>query len=68
MGLFSNYKQSDELNEGIVQQVYRPGEEWIVRVNDVYWHALSPNGSNFLPGDRIQVIGQKNIKLLISPM
>lgn len=66
--LFASNRKRNELNEGFVLEISRPGKEWIVKVNDVYWRAMSVSDVNLLPGDRIQVIGQENIKLLISPI
>ena len=67
-GVFASSRKKNDFSEGFVLEIYRPGEEWIVKVNDVYWRALSVSETDLSPGDRIQVIRQENIKLLISPL
>ncbi|MEL7331802.1 MAG: NfeD family protein [Cyanobacteria bacterium J06560_2] len=66
--LFGSRHRLNEFGEGVVLETVRPGKEWVVRVDDVYWHAIAAAENNFSPGDRIRVIRQEKTKLIISPI
>jgi membrane protein implicated in regulation of membrane protease activity len=54
--------------EGTVTEVIRPGKEWRVSVDGVYWSANALTYVELFPGDDFQVIGRKGIKLMIRPV
>lgn len=57
-----------EAKEGVIDEILNPGKEWRVKVQGIYWHARTTVGTNFSPGEHIQVVGRQNSKLLIAPM
>jgi membrane protein implicated in regulation of membrane protease activity len=51
---------------GVVDSIVNQGQEWRIRVHGVYWTAMATQPVEFNLGDRVQVIGRQNIKLIIS--
>jgi membrane protein implicated in regulation of membrane protease activity len=51
---------------GVIDSVVRQEHEWRVQVYGVYWTALATQPVRLLPGDRIQVVGRQNQKLIIT--
>jgi membrane protein implicated in regulation of membrane protease activity len=52
--------------EGTIDSVSKPGIEWIVRINGVYWKARSAvSGVQFRVGDLVKPISRQGNKLLI---
>lgn len=54
--------------EGVIHSVIKPGLEWVVRVNGVYWKARAALASySFQAGDAIRPIDRQGNTLLIEP-
>jgi membrane protein implicated in regulation of membrane protease activity len=56
----------DKIINGVIDSVIQQGQEWRVYVQGRYWGALAVQPVDLQPGDRIQVVGRQNIKLLIT--
>jgi membrane protein implicated in regulation of membrane protease activity len=59
---------SESGKEGVIDGVLEPMKEWRIKVHGVYWNARSIVNSDFEPGERISVIGRRDLKLLIARM
>ncbi|WOD37450.1 NfeD family protein [Nodosilinea sp. E11] len=54
--------------KGVIHSVVKPGMEWVVRVNGVYWTARAALADHsFNPGDTIRPIDRQGNTLLIEP-
>ncbi|KAM3112761.1 NfeD family protein [Phormidesmis sp. 146-33] len=56
------------VGEGIITQVIYPQKLWQIEFRGSFWTAESRYPSIFLPGDFVQVIGLRGIKLQIEPL
>lgn len=54
--------------EAIVDQVTRQNECCRVKFRGVYWSAEAVSPFPLHPNDRVKVVGQKNLVLLIKPL
>jgi hypothetical protein len=55
-------------NEAIVVRAIEPGRSGRVRFAGSWWSAQSEQQSTFLPGEIVEVVGRRNLTLLIQPV
>jgi membrane protein implicated in regulation of membrane protease activity len=54
--------------EGKVYKVVEPGREWRISYRGGYWTARSRSRADFRVGDRVRVVEQDRMTLIIEPL
>jgi membrane protein implicated in regulation of membrane protease activity len=56
------------LGEGVISEVCLQKRLWRVKFQGSYWYGESDSNFTLHPGDRVRVVGTRNISLLVKPL
>ena len=56
------------LGEGVVCEVCLQKRLWRIKFQGSYWYGESDSNFALHPGDRVRVVGRRNISLLVKPL